>query len=100
MRQDTSKEERGGLTFGGPGLYGADYARPEQIELSAPIHLTFDELELGDLPFGSSVRPGRGDRGGNGRFILEDARGKGGDETRSRPLQPWIERNQASVDFR
>ena len=34
---------------------GADEARLKQIDLSATVHLAFDELELRDLTFGLSV---------------------------------------------
>ena len=40
------------------GLCVADHAGLQQIELPASIHLAFDELELGDLPLGLTVRPG------------------------------------------
>ncbi len=36
---------------------GTDDARLEKIELSAAVHLTLDELELGDLPFSLTVGP-------------------------------------------
>src|SRR5258707_6666895 len=43
-------------------LAGADDAGLEQVELTAAIHLAFDELELGDLSLGLAIGPGRGDR--------------------------------------
>jgi hypothetical protein len=39
-------------------LSGADDTGLEQVDLSAAVHLAFDELELGDLAFGLAVRPG------------------------------------------
>ena len=30
----------------------------KEIEFPSPVHLAFDELELGDLAFGLAVRPG------------------------------------------
>jgi len=36
-------------------LCRADDAGLEEVELSTPIHLAFDELELGDLSLGLAV---------------------------------------------
>ena len=35
----------------------AEEAGLQQVELAAPIHLAFDELQLGDLAFGLAVGP-------------------------------------------
>ena len=45
----------------------------EQVELSAPLHLPFDELELGDQPFGLAVWPGLGHWGRDGAAAGDDA---------------------------
>src|SRR5580698_9836459 len=79
------------------GLHWANNARLEEIELSEAIHLAFDELQLCNLSLCLAVRPGRRDRGGNGRFVLEHAVGERHDETRSRPLYPWVEYGQVSL---
>jgi hypothetical protein len=33
----------------------ADEARLEKVDLSTAVHLAFDKLETGDLPFGLAV---------------------------------------------
>jgi hypothetical protein len=76
------------------GSLGTNDPSLKQIELPASIHLSFYELELGDLSLGLAVRPGRGDRSGDGRSILEDAIGERRDEAGFRPLQPWIDASE------
>src|ERR1700722_15285680 len=40
------------------GLHGPNNASLEKVEVSAAIHLAFDELEFRDLSLGLAVRPG------------------------------------------
>jgi hypothetical protein len=54
-----------------------DQAGLEEIDLSSAVHLTFDELELGDLTFGLSVRPRQSDRSADRGFVFGDAAGEG-----------------------
>lgn len=58
------------------GLCGPDDTSLEQIEPSTTVHLSFDELELGDLAFGLTIRPARGDRRGDRGLIFYDAIGE------------------------
>ena len=43
----------------------ADQPGLQEIKFSAAVHLVFDQRELGDLPFGLSVRSLGDDRGAN-----------------------------------
>jgi hypothetical protein len=56
-------------------------AGTQQVELGAPIHLPFDELELGDLTFGLAVGPRLGHRCGDGSLIGDDAFAEGREDT-------------------
>ena len=71
-------------------LRWGEKASAEQVELGAPVHLTLDELELGDLAFGLSVGPRRRDRGVDGGLVLGDAVGEGRDEARACSFEPWV----------
>lgn len=53
-----------------------DQASLKEIDLPSAIHLAFDELELGDLTFGQSVRPRQDDRGADGSFVLGNTTGE------------------------
>jgi len=39
-------------------ISGADDACLQQVDLAPTIHLAFNELQLGDLPLGLTIRPG------------------------------------------
>ena len=52
----------------------------KEIDFTAVVHLPFDELELGDLAFGLTVRPCGGACCTNGIGVAGDAGGYGGDE--------------------
>ena len=58
------------VTIGSPR---AGDARLEQIEFSAPIHLTLNQLELANLTLGLAIRPTRRDRGAHRGLVLRDA---------------------------
>jgi hypothetical protein len=64
-----------------PWSYSAYQTGLKQVELGASVHLTLDQLELGDLALGLSVGPGRRDRCVDGSPVLDDAIGKRRDET-------------------
>jgi len=49
----------------------------KEVELGGSIHLTFNELELGDLALGLSVGPGRCDRCVDGSLVLMTPLAKG-----------------------
>jgi hypothetical protein len=53
-----------------------DRAGLEEIDFSSAVHLTFDELELGDLTFGLSIRSWQGDRGADRSFVFGDTAGE------------------------
>src|SRR6266566_4824902 len=59
-----------------PWSYNAYQAGLKQVELGASVHLTLDQLELGDLALGLSVGPRRRDRGVDRSLVLDDAVGK------------------------
>jgi hypothetical protein len=63
----------------------------EKIDLRPSIHLPFDQLELGDLSFGLTVRPRFDDRGTDGAFVLCDAVGERRYEACTGVDDPWIE---------
>jgi hypothetical protein len=63
-----------------PRSCSTDQAGLKQVELGAPVHLTLDELELGDLAFSLSVGPRRRDCGVDGGPVPGDAVGEGRDE--------------------
>lgn len=52
-----------------------DEARTEKVELCTAVHLSLDELELGDLTFGLTVRPWFG-QGGFDRFAVRGDAGR------------------------
>src|SRR5258708_1529446 len=54
----------------------ADQTGLEEIGLSPAIHLAFDELELGDLTLGLSVRTRQRDRGADRSFVFDDTAGE------------------------
>src|SRR4051812_13539314 len=56
----------------------ADEPRLQEVELSTPIHLSLDQFQPGDLTFGLTVRPRRGDGGADRSLIVEDATSEGG----------------------
>lgn len=57
----------------------------EQVKLRATVHLTFDELELGDLHFDLTVGPWLGDHRADGGSIIGDTLGKGCESGWGRP---------------
>lgn len=63
---------------------GADRALPA-------AHLTFDELELGDLALSLAVGPVRDDRGAHGCDVTGDAIGERGDEAGPTAVEPRIQ---------
>ena len=69
----------------------ADDARLEEIEFSSPVHLTLDQLELADLPFGLAVGPTRGERGAHRCFVLRDAVRQRGNEAGLGVLDPGLD---------
>ena len=58
----------------------ANHPGLKQVELSAAVHLPFDELELSDLALGLSIRPWGIDGGANSGFVFADTAGKRGHE--------------------
>jgi hypothetical protein len=66
----------------------SDQSGLEQVKLGATIHLTFNELELGDLPFDLTVGP---DRCADGGLIIGDTLGKGCDQAGAGLCDPRIE---------
>ncbi len=50
----------------------------QEVELTAPVHLAFDESELGDLALSLSIGPRRGDRGADRRLVFDLARASHG----------------------
>ena len=79
------------VTIGSPR---AGDARLEQIEFSAPIHLTLNQLELANLTLGLAIRPTRRDRGAHRGLVLRDAVHECRNETRVGALDPRIEFGQ------
>jgi hypothetical protein len=73
-----------------PWSYNAYQAGLKQVELGASVHLTLDQLELGDLALGLSVGPRRRDRGIDGSLVLDDAVGKRRDKACACSFQPWV----------
>lgn len=73
------------------GLGGIDEAGLEQVELSAAVHLAFDELELCYLTFGLSVRRVRRDGGADSGDIPDDAICERHDKAGACPLDPGVE---------
>ncbi|OHD03137.1 MAG: hypothetical protein A3H25_15485 [Sphingomonadales bacterium RIFCSPLOWO2_12_FULL_63_15] len=63
----------------------------EEVQLSSAIHLTFDEFELDDLPFGLAVGPVRHDRRADSGDILDYATGERSDKADACALDPRIE---------
>jgi hypothetical protein len=55
-----------------PNSVYSDDAGLKKIDVPAPVHLAFYELELADLTFGLAVRPRRGDRGPNCVSVLDN----------------------------
>jgi len=54
----------------------ADDARLQKVKFASSIHLSFDELQLGDLALGLTVGPGRGNRSADRSFVFDDAIGE------------------------
>ena len=65
-----------------------DEASTEKVELCAAVHLSLDELELGDLPFGLTVRPGFGECGLDRVVVGGDAGRERGDMALSSGIDP------------
>ena len=57
-------------------------ASAEKVEVSAAIHLAFDELEFRDLALDRTIRPRLLDRSRNRHLVRADAGCKGRDQTR------------------
>nr|BAM93316.1 hypothetical protein [Sphingomonas sp. KSM1] len=62
-----------------------------KVEFSTAVHLTFDQLELGDLPLGPAVRPSGNDGGANCGNMFGNAACRRRDQTAMRPSYPRIE---------
>lgn len=62
----------------------------EQVEVSAAVHLAFDELKLADLTFGLPVGPWQGDRRLDRRSVFGYAVGERGDEAESGFADPDV----------
>lgn len=60
----------------------------QQVELSATVHLSFDQLQFGYLALGLAVRPARDDGGADGGDIPVDAVGERGDQAGPTALDP------------
>jgi hypothetical protein len=69
----------------------------EEVEVSAAVHLTFDELQLADLAFGLTVGPRQRDRRLDRGFIFGHAIGECGDEA-ERALE--IQASRSASAFR
>jgi DNA replication protein DnaC len=87
---DTGSNLGSDATLVQPWSYNADQAGLKQVELGASVHLTLDQLELGDLALGLSVGPRRRDRGVDGSLVLDDTVGKRRDEACACSFQPWV----------
>jgi hypothetical protein len=72
-------------------LFCPDQSGLKQIDFSAAVHLTSDELEARDLTFSLPVGLRRSDCRPNGCFILDDSVGERGYETGAGALDPWDE---------
>ena len=70
------------------GSVDSDYPRLEEIDLSAPILLMFDELKLTDLALGLAIGPCRGDRRLDRFLVLYDPIRKRGEEAARGVIHP------------
>src|SRR5215212_8900975 len=52
------------------------YARPQQVEVSPPVHLSLDHLQPVDLPFRLPVAPLSGERGRDRLAVAPQPGGK------------------------
>ena len=51
-------------------------AHPQQIQLSPAIHLSFNQLQAVDLPFGLAITPRQAECGYHRRFVNQDTADK------------------------
>jgi hypothetical protein len=77
----------------GSGSWCADKSGLKEIELGAPVHLTFDELKLGDLSFHLTIGPRLRDRRVHRGLVVGDAGCERGNEAPLGFIDPRFELN-------
>ena len=65
-----------------------DESGAQEIELGTAEHLPLDQLELGNLAFGLTVRPGLDDRGGHGVLVGPNATSERGQRAGHGSIDP------------
>jgi hypothetical protein len=70
---------------------GTEHSRAEEVELGSTVHLTFDELQLGDVALGRAVGPWEAERGGDSRLIGAQPASEAGHGTGGGIVKPGFE---------
>jgi hypothetical protein len=55
---------------------GVDHSGLKEVEFSTTVHLSFHELQLGDLALGLTVGPRQVDCGAHGGLVFDDPVGE------------------------